>query len=215
MLSLINKDKIRADNFIMGVIFISLLGIFFIMDKIVITAFFVYPMMAFLTQGVVHLYKGINKKGTLLVLGGICEIIFCILMLGYILLQPTIGLRGILVLIAYPLIITGFAGLIKGIIIDTYTLRYRVINAFLGTATIIFSVTAITFSEIWSLGQLSILLTLLILNIILRSALYLSEYGLSVKNLENFRVVFLIIDGYFLKLANRDFAVEDSDELNK
>ena len=213
---MVNEDKIRADNLILLSMILSLLLIFFIFDKIILTAFFVYPMMAFLTQGVVHLYKGINKKNTHLILWGICEIIFCVLMLGYVLLQPTVRLSGILVLIAYPLIFTGFAGLIKSIIIDAYTLLYRVINLFLGIATIIFSVAAITFSEIWSLGQLSILLTLLILNIIFRSALYLSEFGLSVKNIENFRVVFLIIDGYFLKLANRDFdAVEDSDDLNK
>jgi hypothetical protein len=213
MLSLINKDKIRADNLIMTLILVSLLVIFFMIDKIVITAFFVYPMMAFLTQGVTHMYKGLNKKDKILskVLLGICEIIFCMFMLGYIIFQPTVGLKGIVILFAYPLIITGFAGLIKSILIDVYTLQFRVINGILGIATIILSFNAITFSEIWSLVQLVILLVLLILNIIFRFALYLSEFGLSLKHFENIRVVFLIINGYFLKLASN---IEESDEGN-
>jgi len=213
MLSLINKDKIRADNLIMIVILLSFLVTFFTVDKIVITALFVYPIMAFLTQGVIHIYKGLNKKVKILskVLLGICEIIFCMFMLGYIIFQPTVGLRGIVVLFAYPLVLTGFAGLIKGILIDAYTLQYRIINGILGIATIILSLNAIIFSEIWFLGHLVILLVLLILNIIFRFALYLSEFGLSIKHLENFRVVFLIIDGYFLKLASNE---EESDERN-
>ncbi len=213
MLSLINKDKIRADNLIIVVIILSIFVIFIIMDKIVITALFVYPMMAFLTHGVIYLYNGIKKKDKMLfqVLLGMCEIIFCMFMLGLVLFQPAVGLSGMLVLFAYPLIITGFAGLIKAILIDVYTLQYRVINGILGMATIIFSFNAITFSEIWTLGYLAIIFVLLILNIIFRSALYLSEFGLSIKHFENFRIIFLIWDGYFLKLESN---VEESDEKN-
>jgi len=134
-------------------------------------------------------------------------------MLSLVIFRPIVWPSGIVVLLAYPLIITGFAGVIKGIFIKAYTLQYRIINIYLGIITTIFSFAAITFSEFWTSGFLITLTSLLILNIIFRSALYLSEFGLSLKRLENFKVLYLIIDGYYLEYIKSDAESDDSKEL--
>jgi len=93
-----------------------------------------------------------------------------------------------------PIFLIGLAGLLKGLIIDVYSPNFRYLNIVIGATTVLFTVIAIVFAETGFLFHLVTLLTILTLNGILRSALYLSEYGLSLKSFRNLKLVWYIMD---------------------
>ncbi|GAH61770.1 unnamed protein product [marine sediment metagenome] len=103
-------------------------------------------------------------------------------------------------LLGMPIFLIGLAGLLKGLIVNVYSPKYRYLNILIGATTVLFTVIAIIFAESGFIFHLFTLLTTLMLNGILRSALYLSEYGLSLKSFRNLKLVWYIMDNAPLQL---------------
>jgi hypothetical protein len=115
-------------------------------------------------------------------------------MIGLIFSYPHITLSYAVYFLAIPVLFIGLAGILKGYIVDVYSSFYRRLNILIGFLTIIGSIISVYNAEVNILISLVLLLTLLGLNGLLRSGLYLSEYGLSLKNLKNIKLVFYIMD---------------------
>jgi hypothetical protein len=98
--------------------------------------------------------------------------------------------------------IAGFAGIIKGLIINLYSVKYRMINIIVGFFTVIISF--LTYSTIVNnfLFNVILLCLTLLLNIFCRAALYLSEFGLSLMQIKNFKLLFYIISDYLIFVDN-------------
>jgi hypothetical protein len=88
----------------------------------------------------------------------------------------------------------GLAGFLKGLIVNVYSPLFRYLNALVGAATVFFTVIAMIFAETNVIFHLITLLTTLTLNAILRSALYLSEYGLKLSSFKNMKLIWYIMD---------------------
>ena len=99
-----------------------------------------------------------------------------------------------------PIFLIGLAGLLKGLIVNVYSPLFRYLNILIGAITMYFTVIAIVFAETGFIFHLFTLLTTLTLNGLLRSALYLSEYGLSLKSFRNLKLVWFIMDNIPIQL---------------
>ena len=101
------------------------------------------------------------------------------------------------------MMIVAFAGIIKGSIIDIYSLRHRTMNIIIGFVTLIFSL--IGFFNLvnnFLFNIIALSLTLLV-NIISRAALYLSEFGLSLVQIKNFKLFLYIISDYLIHVDRK------------
>ena len=202
---LMNKEKLMVDD-IITVVLIVLFGflvIYFVL--IAIMALAVYPISALLLYGIYKTHKGIFNKelnATRKVVGlllGIGYISFAILILSIIFSQPHIPVSFIIYFLAMPTFLIGLAGFLKGFIIKVYSPLFRRLNMLIGASTITLTIISIVFAESGFLYLLFSLLIALILNGILRSALYLSEFGLSLNRIRNLKLVFLIMNSIDIK----------------
>lgn len=200
-----NKEKIMVDD-IICVVMIALFGflvIFFVL--IAIMALAVYPISTLLLYGIYKTHKGIFNKelnATRKVVGlllGIGYISFAILILSIIFSQPRIPVSFIIYFLAMPTFLIGLAGFLKGFIVKVYSPLFRILNMLIGASTIILTMISIVFAESGFIYFLFSLLIALVLNGILRSALYLSEFGLSLNRIRNFKLVFLIMNSIDMK----------------
>jgi len=96
------------------------------------------------------------------------------------------------------MMVVGIAGITKGILIDIYSEKYRVENILIGIVTLVISVMAFVSTEENYIIHILTLSNVLLINILSRAALYLSEYGLSLIHLKNFKLFFYIISDYLL-----------------
>ncbi len=108
--------------------------------------------------------------------------------------RPNISASFVIYLLGIPIFLIGLAGLLKGLIVNVYSPLFRFLNALIGAITVYFTVTAIIYPETGYIFHLFTLLTTLTLNGILRAALYLSEYGLSLKSFKNLKLVWFLMD---------------------
>jgi len=208
MLDLIDKNKIRADDYItISMILMYLLyAIFFTLEAYV--SLIVYPLIALMVTGILKIVNSLKKKNRgndsnfNQILRGIIYIIFGWFFINNILIQPNITPNRIITLIAFPLVIVGMAGIIKGILIDIYSAKHRVLNILIGLVTLIISVMAFASTEENYIIYILTLSTIFLINILSRAALYLSEYGLSLIHLKNFKLFFYIISDYILYIDN-------------
>lgn len=208
MLDLIDKNKIRADDYItISMILMYLLyAIFFTLEAYV--SLIVYPLIALMVTGILKIVNSFKKKNRgnesnfNQILLGIIYIIFGWFFINNILIQPNITPNRIITLIAFPLVIVGMAGIIKGILIDIYSAKHRVLNILIGLVTLIISVMAFASTEENYIIYILTLSTIFLINILSRAALYLSEYGLSLIHLKNFKLFFYIISDYILYIDN-------------
>ncbi|UCC20016.1 MAG: hypothetical protein JSV62_01675 [Promethearchaeota archaeon] len=203
-LEVINKNKIRADDYIsiFLVILYLIFAVFFLMEAIL--SMIIYPFASLAIWGVLKIIGAFNKRNTEnygklnKLLFGIISIVSSILFLYFLLNQPNITPHIIISLIAFPMIIVAFAGIIKGMIIDIYSLKYRVMNIIIGIITLVFSLIGFFYLvDNFLFNLITISLTLLV-NIISRAALYLSEFGLSIMHFKNFKLFLYIISDYIL-----------------
>ena len=128
-----------------------------------------------------------------LLLGIVC-IIFPSYILNYMFKRPNIPASFIIYFLGIPIFFIGLAGLLKGLIVNVYSPLFRFLNVIIGATTIFFTIIAIIFSETGYIFHLFTLLTTLTLNGILRAALYLSEYGLSLTSFRNLKLIWFIMD---------------------
>ncbi len=206
MIELIHKDKIRADNYISVLLILSYCGFLLFFRLEWLLSMLVYPLVALFFYGIIKIINGNNKRnrgnvGNLnRILLGVVSIIFSTLMLNFILRQPNVTLQTIINLTAFPLMIVGIAGIIKGSIIKNYSLKYCNINIVIGIMTIVvcilaFLSPAIIPQDFILIHTITLSITLLV-NILGRAALYLSEYGLSLLHIRNFILFFYITSDY-------------------
>ncbi|MHA1931779.1 MAG: DUF308 domain-containing protein [Promethearchaeota archaeon] len=211
MIELIHKDKIRADDYISGFLVLSYIffALFFRLE--VIMSMLVYPFISLILYGISKIINGTNKrnrgnhKNLNRVLFGLLSIAFSVAFLNFFLTQPNVTFQNIITLAAYPILIVGFAGIIKGRYITAYSSKFRDINIVIGIITIVICTLALFSSRIFPpefvvFHVFSLSITLVV-NIVSRAALYLSEYNLSVLNLGNFKLFFYIISDYFIYIS--------------
>jgi len=219
---LINKDKIRADSYILGFM-VSFYLIFVLIFHIEgLFSIIAYPLIALLAQGVLKIFSSLNKRNR----GrgnninqffmGLFYVIFTLCLLGFFITFPNITYQRIINLIAFPMFVVGIAGILKCIIIKVYSLKSRIINTVIGGITIELCIMAffspLIFPENFFLFHLISLSISLIFNIIGRAALYLSEFGLKLISFRNFKIFFYIISDYLLHVDSNGNLILDKIE---
>ncbi|MHA2400281.1 MAG: DUF308 domain-containing protein [Promethearchaeota archaeon] len=213
MFELIDQRKIRADNYIIGFIIFSytMFALFFRFDWVI--SITIYPFASLFVFGIIKILSFLRKKtnqGGIRInklLLGILSIVLSIFFLTLIISQPNVKTETIVNLIAFPIGVVGIAGLVKGIHIKLYSMKHRVINVITGAMTIIFSLLVLFISDSAQINlfitQIVSLTFMLFINIICRAALYLSEFGLSLTQIRNFKLFFYIISDYLVSV-NQD-----------
>jgi len=209
---LVNKEKLRCDNIVSVTLIISVVVLLVFFRLIMYVSLMVYPLCSLFLYGIYYVYRGLAKKEKTLNISvrkfirGIVYLAFSIFMLLLIFSYPHITLSYIIYFISFPVFLIGLAAILKGSIVEVYTLTYRRLNVLIGFLTIGFTFLALYYVEGYFVLSLISLLGFLILNGILRSGLYLSEYGLSIRNLSNIRLVFFIMDN--LQVVNLEEEVQ-------
>lgn len=220
----INKQKIRADNFI--TIFLVVGYLFFTLFLRIegLMGIIVYPFTALLAVGFIKIISSLNKRnrgkdnnfpGILL---GLCYIIFSLWFLSFLFSMPNVTTQIIINLVAFPIIIVGISAIIKGIIINTFSMKFRISNIIIGGFTI--EVCSLAFSSpiflprSFFLFHIITLSITLLLNVLGRAALYLSEFGLSIFSLRNLKIFFYIISDYILQVNNNGNLLLEKIEYN-
>lgn len=195
-----NKKKLMVNNIVGGVIIVVIFAQLMFFRLIAIMSIVVYPMALLAPYGVYMVYKIIKDTKTSL-LGKIIKIIvtvaytvFALVFLNMIFSYPHITLRYIVYFLSIPTSIIGLAGFLKGAMVNVYSPLSRALNMLIGASSVIYGFTAIIFADYYFVIHLIILLSMLSLNGIVRAVLYLSEYGLSLKKVKSFRLVFYIMD---------------------
>ncbi len=195
------KQKLLANNINTGVLFIGVLSLGLFLRITFIMSFIFYPMFSLLIYGTLKIRKGLSKKlnelslKILNILFGIGCILFGLWFLIFLFSFPNADLNQMIYLIAFPVIIVGIAGIVKGIIIKEYPLKYRAMNIYIGIITVIMTIINFVLAENFFIFHISSLTITILLNIISRAAMYLSQYKLSLK-LANLRYFFYIINDY-------------------
>jgi hypothetical protein len=197
---LINKKKLRCDNIISIALIIGILVLFVFFRLIIFVSMIVYPISSLFLNGIYVVYKGLTKKDRTLTIRvlrlilGIFYLTFSTFILIMIFSYSHITLNYIIYFLSIPAFFIGFAAILKGLIVEVYSPFYRKLNILIGFLTFGITVLALFYAEAYFPLSLISLLVLLTLNGILRAGLYLSEYGLSIRNLKNIRLVFYIMD---------------------
>ena len=197
---LVNKEKLRCDNIMSIAIIVGILILFVFFRLIIFVSLMVYPITSLFLNGIFYIYKVVTKKDRTVtkrifrLIGGIFSLAFSTFILGLIFSYPHITLDYIIYFLSIPIAFIGIAAILKGSIVVVYSPLYRRLNIATGILTITVTITALFFSSTLFPLSLISLLIVLTLNGVLRSGLYLSEYGLSIRNLRNFRYVFYIMD---------------------
>lgn len=195
-----NRKKLMVNNIVGVAIVVVIFAQLMFFRLIAIMSIVVYPMALLAPYGVYMVYKIIKDIKTTL-LGKIIKIIFTVaytifalVFLNMIFSYPHITLRYIIYFLSIPTSIIGLAGFLKGSMVNVYSPLSRALNILIGASSVIYGFTAIIFADYYFVIHLIILLSMLSLNGIVRAVLYLSEYGLSLKKVKSFRLVFYIMD---------------------
>ncbi|MFX0023145.1 MAG: DUF308 domain-containing protein [Candidatus Hermodarchaeota archaeon] len=202
-IDLIDKKKIKADDYISVLIAANYVAFALFYHLEALISIIVYPFVALAMYGVIKIINFLNKKNSreespIKFFFGIVAIIVSILFLWFMLMQPNFTAQVLMNLIAFPMIIVGFAGIIKGYIIDIYSRRHRTMTIIVGIITILLCLSIflnIFNNLIFSIVALSVIL---VLNVLSRAALYLSEFGLSIVHIKNFKIFLYIISDYLI-----------------
>ena len=195
-----NKQKLLVDDIISVILIIIIIFLIAFIQLIAIMSLAVYPLFCLILYGLSRAYKSIfdRKLNFIRSVLNLSLGIACIIIPSYILnlmfTRPNITARFIIYFLGMPIFLIGFAGLLKGLIVNVYSPLFRYLNILIGAITMYFTVIAIFFAETGFIFHLFTLLTTLTLNGLLRSALYLSEYGLSLKSFRNLKLVWFIMD---------------------
>ena len=195
-----NKQKLMVDDIITVVLIVILFLLALGFRIFLLMSLIVYPIASLLIYGIGGTYKGIfNKKmksikKVINFILGIVYILFAIFMLTLLFTPPRIPINYVIYFLFIPIFLIGIGGVLKGLLVDVYSPLLRFLNALIGAITVIFAIIALIYAETSFTFHLVTLLTTLTLNGILRSALYLSEYELSLKSFRNLRLVWFLMD---------------------
>ncbi len=197
---LINKEKLRCDN-IISIILVLIMGGFFLFFRLIMfVSLIVYPLSSVFLYGIYYVSKSLASKDrnlttrVLRLIQGVVYLTFSTLVLLVIFSYPHITLDYAIFFLSIPVFLIGLAAILKGSIVQVYSPNYRRLNILIGFLTLYITFLALLYAEAYFILSLFSLLFLLTLNGILRSGLYLSEYGLSIRNLKNIKLVFYLMD---------------------
>ena len=202
--SLMNKRKVLVDDIMSIILLIDIVFTVLFNQLLAVVSMGVYSLFCLQLYGFYRFFISIFKKklnSILRVLNfsfGIASIIIPSYILSFMITQPKISASFIIVFLSIPIFLIGLAGLLKGLIVNAYSPLFRFLNVLIGAFTVLFTVIAIVFVETSYVFHLFTLFTTLILNGILRAALYLSEYGLSLNSFRNLKLVWFLMDSPYL-----------------
>lgn len=189
-----------VNNIVGGALIIVIFAQLLFFRLIAVMSIVVYPMAILVPYGVYRISRtAINHELRLR-----AKIIKITFQLGYIVISalflnmlfsyPHITSSYIIYFLCIPSSLIGLAGFLKGLMIEVYSPLFRFLNMLTGMFTVFYSFIAIVFADFNFLLHLVTLIVLLGLNGILRAALYLSEYGLSLNKMKSFKIVLYIMD---------------------
>ena len=201
---LMNKDKLRCDTIISISLIIVTLFLFIFYRLLTFMALIVYPLCATFIFGIYYIYKSLFKEKTTKTkvykfIRGALYIAFSTFMLFLMFSSSGIRLDYVVYFLAIPVIFIGMAAILKGLLVDVYSPTYRKYNVFIGVISIIVPILDLYILNFYFLLSLISLIILLILNGISRSSLYLSEFGLTLRNFKNIKYVFYIMDNLIVE----------------
>lgn len=208
------KQKIRADNVISIILLITFLILALFLKLVALMSIIVYPLVSLFFFGIYKIIKGLFKKlrekalNVLHVIFGISFTIFSFFMLYFIFSYPNVGLTEVIYLLTFPTLLIGIAGIIKGIIIKEYLLKYRLMNIIIGGITIILAFMAFASAEQFFLFHIVSIPGVLLFNAIFRAIMYLSEYNLPLR-FRNVKYFFFMLGDY------TEYDINRKIELNK
>jgi hypothetical protein len=160
----------------------------------------VYPLSSVFLHGIYYVSKSLANKDrnlttrVLRLIQGVAYLTFSTLVLLVIFSYPHITSDYAIFFLSIPVFLIGLAAILKGSIVQVYSPNYRKLNILIGFLTLYITFLALLYAEAYFILSFFSLLFLLTLNGILRSGLYLSEYGLSIRNLKNIKLVFYLMD---------------------
>jgi hypothetical protein len=197
-----NREKIIVDDIIsiLLIVMFVILAIFF--QLIALMSLVVYPIFSLLIYGIIKLIEGLFKldldyiRKILFSIIGIASILFSLFIINLLFYQSRLSPSYLIYFIAIPVTFIGLAAIMKGIIIKNYKYVYRIINIIVGIITLGSTSIAFLYAEEYYIFNIISLFTTLFLNAIFRSALYLSEYKLSIKDPRNIKFVFQILNNF-------------------
>jgi len=198
--SLMNKRKLMVNNIVGVALIIVIFAQLLFFRLIAIMSIVVYPMASLLPYGVYRVSRTIidpevSLRGKIIKIAfQIGYTIFSLLFLNMLFSYPHITLSYVIYFLSIPTLLIGLAGFLKGLMIDVYSQRFRFLNILIGMFTVFYTSVAIILADFNFVVHLVILLVVLSLNGILRAALYLSEYGLSLNKMKSFKIVFYIME---------------------
>lgn len=185
---ILDKGKVRADDFIIISVIVTFIIQLLFFKLIALMSVIVFPMFTLFLYGIYKLFISFLKKGkerVKSILMGIFSIPFGLFILIIIFSQPIVSKGYIIYFIAIPIMIIGFAGIIKGYLIKVYSNLYRIINIIVGVITLIEATYAYITANTLFLYHILLLCLMFLINGIARIALYLSEYRISIIHLRN------------------------------
>ncbi|MFX0175407.1 MAG: hypothetical protein ACFE85_04150 [Candidatus Hodarchaeota archaeon] len=195
-----NRVKIIVDD-IMSILLIALLVILVLFFRLIaLMALIVYPIFSLLIYGIIKLIDGLFKldldyiRKIFFSIIGIISILFSLFIINLLFYQSTVPSSYLIYFIAIPVTFIGIAAIMKGTLIKNYSFNSRITNIIVGIITLGFSSLAFMYAEEYFIFNMISLFATLFLNVIFRSALYLSEYKLSLRNFRNIKVFFNIIN---------------------
>ncbi len=195
---LLNKEKTRVTLIIVLLILSSVmllvtsfLTYFIIMLSVYFTFYLIYLGFSILFGNIgrnkLHLFIRMAK-----ILLSAILITFGVLILYLFIKSAVFTYKKIIVLMAYPIMMIGFCGIVKGSVVKVYMNKFRILNIVLGMITIIYCIYAIQFPNEMFAVHIILLCVLLFVNWILRLGLYLSEFELSLKSVKNIKIALFI-----------------------
>ncbi|MFW9946441.1 MAG: hypothetical protein ACFFDX_06380 [Candidatus Odinarchaeota archaeon] len=199
--NIIDRQKRQADAINLVILIAGVLILPLFLKLTFIMSIIIYPMFSLLIYGTLKIQKGFSKKlnnvpiKVLNVLFGIGCILFGLFLIIFIFSFPNADLYQIINLLAFPVIIIGLSGMVKGIIIREYPYKYRAMNIYIGIITVIIAIIAFILTGIGFIFHIFSLAITILLNIISRAAMYLSQFKLSLK-FRNLRYFIYIINDY-------------------
>lgn len=209
---LVDKGKLRCDNIISITLIIGLIFLLLFFRILTYMSLMIFPFFSLFLHGTVYIYRVAKKKKYKTVKTRVFRLILGIFYLGLssfviwlFFSFPEITFSYLVYFLSIFMVFIGLAAILKGFMVEVYSLFYRKANIIIGFATLIGIVLAIYFVDFYFILSFTSLIVLLALNGILRSGLYLSEYGLPLRNLKNIKYVFFIMDNFVVLNLEEDY----------
>ncbi len=214
-----HTDVVRADSGLILVLFIGFITLVIFFPIIALMSVVIYPLTALIVFGFLKIIEMIKSKvyilfeKAIIINLSLLGMTFAILVISFIVSRPSVHTGMILQLISFPVVIIGFAGIIKGILVRLYSRFWRGLNLILGVITCWISLIGFLYTNLNYLLQFSLIIGILILNLICRTSMYLSEFDLSLNNIASIKLIYYIVNNY--PVYNERFSALLTKAMNK